>query len=176
MEDRHVVTLKFTIKGHGCEHDLDDLTSIIWRKCMEATKLAEGVRKGATIGLEQVGSWLEDTRPKLPEPKKAPAKSRTKKQPKQYPTLELETLLYGSPPWDQIVEFWKDGSGFPEEHYLVAAIKKHLMTTEQRDAFNITGLTIEDALNGRNDANTQALVDSTYAAWNAKLGFRAFGF
>jgi hypothetical protein len=92
------------------------------------------------------------------------------------PQIDLEELLHGNPSWDKVSEFWKDGE-FHEEHYLVAAIKKHLRTDEQRKALAEADISIEDMLNGR-VANEAAMfvIDNIFNEWNAKLGHKAFGF
>lgn len=93
------------------------------------------------------------------------------------PQIDLEELLHGNPSWDKVSEFWKLGE-FHEEHYLVAAIKKHLRTDEQRKALAEADISIEDMLNGRYTGGPEigALVDGVFKAWNEKLGHKAFGF
>lgn len=66
-------------------------------------------------------------------------------------------------------EFFHYGE-FPEEHYLVAAIERHLQTESQRKALFEKRLSIEKILNGRyGDADTQ-LVRNIFRAWNVILG------
>jgi len=88
--------------------------------------------------------------------------------------IELEELLYGEPTWEQVVEFWKTGDCC-EEHYLVEAIEKHLLTKTQRKQMFDERLSVEKMLNGRYDGKQEPVVFGIYAEWNAKLGFKAFG-
>lgn len=94
-------------------------------------------------------------------------------------TIELDTLLYDQPKpatWAEVLDFFKNGE-FCQEHYLVAAIKKHLRTQEQKQILFDLDFSIEDMLNGRvpGEANGNS-VQAIYAEWNAKLGFHHFGF
>lgn len=98
---------------------------------------------------------------------------RNARQPRKE-IIELDELLYGTPEWEKIVEFFKEGD-FPEESYLIAAIEKHLQTEEQRQAIFDNGISIEKMLNGRTTGDTSSLKQSIYDAWNAKLGFKSFG-
>ena len=88
--------------------------------------------------------------------------------------IELDELLNGAPLWKSVVNFWKSGE-FYEEHYLVEAIEKWLLTDEQRQSILDAGLTIEKMLNGRYNGNQKGLVYGIYNEWNNKLGFKAFG-
>jgi len=91
--------------------------------------------------------------------------------------IDLDTLLHGSPTWEEVVAFWKVDGDFCEEQYLVAAIEKHLQTEEQRKLMFDHHLSIEKMLNGRYSAARRscAAVQRIYGEWNAKLGFKAFG-
>jgi hypothetical protein len=89
-------------------------------------------------------------------------------------TICLDELLTGQPAWTEVVEFWKKGD-FCEEHYLIEAIEKHLLTEEQKAKILAANLTIEKMLNGRYSIEEE-MVESIYQEWNAKLGFRSFGF
>jgi hypothetical protein len=92
--------------------------------------------------------------------------------------IDLDDLLYhgpsNPPTWAQVVEFFRDGE-FHEEHYLVAAIKKHLLTEEQREWMH-ERISIEDMLNGRTDGAYERDVVRIFEEWNTKLGFHHFGF
>lgn len=89
--------------------------------------------------------------------------------------IELDELLNGNPTWEQVVEFWKDDGDFCEEHYLVSAIEKYLLTEEQRELMFKNNLTIEKMLNGRYMGLVSGMVQDIYNLWNDKLGFKAFG-
>lgn len=88
--------------------------------------------------------------------------------------IDLDTLLYGNPTWEQVVQFYKEGE-FCEEQYQVASIKKHLRTPEQKKILDEADLSIEDLLNGRySKENEIATVSKCIVDWNAKLGFNYF--
>ena len=91
--------------------------------------------------------------------------------------IDLDGLCYGDPTWEQVVEFWKDDGDFCEEHYLVSAIERWLLTEDQRKRMFDAKLSIEKMLNGRyvGDGQTGKTVSDIYGEWNAKLGFQAFG-
>ena len=89
--------------------------------------------------------------------------------------IELHTLLHDDPPWEDVVFFFKDGE-FYKEHFFVAAIKKHLLTEEQRKKLFDLNLSIEECLNGRYTGDQEEAVYSLYKEWNEKLGFKYFGF
>lgn len=66
---------------------------------------------------------------------------------KPTPTVNLDLLLHDNPTAEQIrEEFKKD---FPEEHYLISAIKRHLRTESDRQIIEQKDSSIEDMLNGR---------------------------
>lgn len=72
-------------------------------------------------------------------------------------------------------ESWSDASGCgQEEAYLVAAIKKHLLTAPQRRRLYELDLTIEDLLNGRVEGD-QSVYTEMFSPWNDTLGWREFG-
>jgi hypothetical protein len=85
----------------------------------------------------------------------------------------LDEMLFGTPTWEQVVEFFKNGE-FHEEQYDVLAIKKHLLTSEQRQTLFDLNLSIEDMLNGR--IGGEQRVYAIFDQWNEKLGFKCFGF
>jgi hypothetical protein len=91
--------------------------------------------------------------------------------------IDLEEALNGTPTWEQVVEFWRDDGDFCEEHYLVAAIERWLLTEEQRKAMFDHRLSIEKMLNGRyvDSLGVGMLVAGIFEEWNKKLGFKAFG-
>lgn len=89
--------------------------------------------------------------------------------------MDLNELLSGNPSWNKVAEYFKSGE-FYDEGYLVSAIRKYLLTEEQKNSLNRINLSIEDCLNGRFGENEEKVVLDIFAAWNAKLGFRQFGF
>ena len=89
--------------------------------------------------------------------------------------IELDELLHDQPSWEEVAAFFKEGE-FCEEAYLVSAIKKHLMTEEQRKKLFDLNLSIEECLNGRYAMQDTAAVKALYREWNTKLGFHHFGF
>lgn len=92
--------------------------------------------------------------------------------------IELDELLNGTPTWEQVVEFWRDDGEFYGEQYLVPAIKKWLRTEDQRQRMAKADISIEEMLNGRYEGGERIgkVVQSIFDEWNAKLGFKAFGF
>jgi len=67
--------------------------------------------------------------------------------------------------------------GFDKEEYLVAAIKRYLRTPEQKAILDARDISIEDVLNGRIEgADQDDIYNMLFNDWNAKLGFRGFGF
>jgi hypothetical protein len=104
-----------------------------------------------------------------------PPRRRNQQNNAQPPLIELETLLHGEPTLEQVREFFRRGE-FHEEHYSVAAIKRHLLTNEQKNLMVIHDLSIEDMLNGRVAGEERnAIVAGFYRVWNARLGFAHFG-
>ena len=61
-----------------------------------------------------------------------------------------------------------------DECYLVNAIKRHLLTPEQREFIHAKDSSIEDMLNGRVENDDWS--DVIFADWNAKLGWKEFYF
>ena len=88
--------------------------------------------------------------------------------------IDLDELLHGNPTWPEVVAFWKS-QGFDDESYLVRAIEKHLLTSTQCLLMLKHNLTIEKMLNGQFGME-ESIVDGIFDEWNAKLGYRAFGF
>ena len=89
--------------------------------------------------------------------------------------IDLDELLYGNPVWNDVVAFFKDGE-FHEEHYEVAAIKRHLRTANHKIALDAADLSIEDCLNGRVPGHLELVVQAMFGHWNAKLGFKRYGY
>jgi hypothetical protein len=86
-------------------------------------------------------------------------------------SMDTSYLLYGDPSWNYVSDCFRFGS-FDNELYLVAAIKRWLLTPEQSELLKQSGYTIEDCLNGRTlDFDKSRLYD----AWNEKIGFKVFG-
>ncbi len=86
--------------------------------------------------------------------------------------IDLDELLYGEPRWADVVEFWQY-EDFPDEHYLVAAIEKHLQTEDQRKQLFEARLSIGKLLNGRFPGDSTVAAE-IFDAWNAKLGYKGF--
>jgi hypothetical protein len=73
-------------------------------------------------------------------------------------------------------EQWTEACGyFDDEHYLVSAIKTHLLIEDQRKWLFDQGLSIEDLLNGRWPENMEEDIALLYDDWNLKLGWKEFG-
>lgn len=99
-------------------------------------------------------------------------------------TVELEQLLYapslysgqtGDTEIEQIRDFFRKGD-WPEEHYFVLAIKKHLRTPAHKAMLEQHDISIEDMLNGRvAEQEARIAKDEIFRDWNAALGFRCFG-
>ncbi len=89
----------------------------------------------------------------------------------------LVTIDYPTEPWEDAHElqeiFLQD---FDEEHYLVAAIRKHLLTYSQSLMLHMRGLSIEDCLNGRFNGSQESTVTILFSEWNETLGIKHFGF
>lgn len=88
--------------------------------------------------------------------------------------IDANTLIYGMPSWHEVVDFFKNGS-FDNEQYLVAAIGRHLMNEDHRQAISGLRLTVEDILNVRYTEDQEVYVYRIYRDWNDKLGFTYFG-
>lgn len=88
------------------------------------------------------------------------------------PRVDYDELMTGRPSRQQIAQAFQDG--FQEEHYLVAAIKLHLMSQADKRIIEQQNSSIEDMLNGRVEGNT-TWVQQMYERWNSLLGFRCFG-
>jgi len=74
-------------------------------------------------------------------------------------------------------EEWEEACGyFDKEEYLVAAIKKHLLTEDQKQILFNMNLSVEDLLNGRYPIGQGELIQHIfYDVWNEKLGWKDFG-
>lgn len=93
--------------------------------------------------------------------------------------LDLDFILHGGdkeqPTWDDICLYFKEGE-FYEEHYLIEAIEKYLMTEKQAQLLYEYGLNISKILNGKYGQDQQEIVYSIYKEWNDKLDFKKFGY
>ena len=70
---------------------------------------------------------------------------------------------------------WEEACGWKEdEHYLVLAIKKFLLTESQREELFALNCSIEDLLNGRCGDIGQE--EKFFNPWNEKLGWKEFGY
>lgn len=91
-------------------------------------------------------------------------------------TIDLDELLNGTPTPEEVKDFFINEE-FDEEHYLVAAIKKHLRSEEDREGLYHRDISIEDCLNGRvAGEEPQLFVDQMFGRWNEKLGHKVFGY
>lgn len=73
-------------------------------------------------------------------------------------------------------EEWEELCGFyDKEEYLVKAIRKSLLTPEQKKLMDECGLSIEDMLNGRYGEEKEEVIFKIYDEWNEKLGWMEFG-
>ncbi len=73
-----------------------------------------------------------------------------------------------------VLEDFKEG--FDDERYLVDAIKRYLLTPEQKALLNSRDISIEYYLNGRIEGEDQDEIYISLANdWNNKLGFPCFG-
>ena len=94
----------------------------------------------------------------------------------EQPTIELDTLLFGTPSWNEVVDFWQRGE-FHGEEYQVPAIKKHLRTDAQRKILADLDISIEEMLHGRIDSQAgNVAVKAIFEEWNKKLGFHYYGY
>ena len=74
-------------------------------------------------------------------------------------------------------ESWEEAcSGYQDECYAVAAIKRHLMTNNEKAILFNLDLSIEDCLNGRYTAEHAETIQILYRNWNRILGWHEFGF
>jgi len=87
--------------------------------------------------------------------------------------IELDELLNGSPSMEEVRYFFEEGEFF-EEHYLVEAIERWLLTEDQRKRMYDNRISIEKMLNGRCTCDSQ-IISEIYQEWNEKLGDKHFG-
>ena len=94
-------------------------------------------------------------------------------------TIELDQLLYDPIPAtpEQVHQFWRYGE-FHDEQYLVAAIKRYLLTESHKQILNQYDFSIEDMLNGRVDARKvpRNIVHSIFRDWNVWLNYDTFAY
>jgi len=73
-------------------------------------------------------------------------------------------------------ESWDEVCGYhDDEHWIVDAIKAHLLTPQQRQWLFEHDLSVEDLLNGRYGGDLEEEIYKIYDDWNKKLGFKEFG-
>ena len=66
-------------------------------------------------------------------------------------------------------------NGFDNEGRFVQAIRKHLLTDDQKRFLHQADLSIEDCLNGRyGEKHEQAIARKLYKPWNTKIGSKCF--
>ena len=61
-------------------------------------------------------------------------------------------------------------------YFLVFAIKKYLLTPEQKKQLNDLDYSIENVLNGQTDDKDKDFILNLFNSWNKTLGFKEFGF
>lgn len=88
--------------------------------------------------------------------------------------IELDDVLHGSPTWNEVQRFFADGEEFYEEGFLVAAIKRHLRTDEDKAELAALDVSIEEVLNGRYQFRDSEKIAAILIKWNAKLGCTYF--
>jgi hypothetical protein len=76
---------------------------------------------------------------------------------------------------EAVREFFKDQAkhGVHSEHEVVRAIRKGLLSQEERQWMFDHDVTVEDMLNGRVE-NDPPEVHAMFVRWNEVLGFKAF--
>lgn len=111
---------------------------------------------------------------RLRQAAKEEQEKKLKKQLASVPTIDLDELLNGTPSWEKVQKFFLEEE-FDDEPYLISAIKKHLITAEQKEKLNQLDLSIADCLNGRYTGRQEQEINQIYASWNEKLGFQNFG-
>jgi hypothetical protein len=89
--------------------------------------------------------------------------------------IELDQLLHDNCTPQEIADFFKGGE-FHEEHYLIKAIKQHLLTPAQRQEMFEWDFDIADMLNGRVGGAACDCAGQIFDEWNRKLGFQHFGY
>ena len=88
--------------------------------------------------------------------------------------VDLDEVLYGNPSFEDVAAFWRDDGEFHGEEYLIPAIKRWLLTPEERLKMYENDIDISDILNGRYLGSKSQFVCGLFDAWNQKLGFKAF--
>lgn len=75
-------------------------------------------------------------------------------------------------------ESWDEACGYHDkEEYIVEAIRKHLLTEEQRQQLFQRNNDIADCLNGRVEGeDSEAFTSQLFTDWNSKLGWKEFGY
>jgi len=63
---------------------------------------------------------------------------------------------------------------FYNEYQLVDAIKKHLLTDDQKQFLSDNNLSIEDCLNGRVSGKFDTEISTMFREWNTKIGKKIF--
>ena len=98
------------------------------------------------------------------------------KELEEVPLVDLGELIGFKCDMGKAKKFFLCGQ-FDEEYYLVEAIEMYLLTEEQRKRMFDANLTIEKILNGRFvSSDVGNVVQNILDEWNAKLGWKHFGF
>jgi hypothetical protein len=88
--------------------------------------------------------------------------------------IDLEGLLYGSPSWTEVVEYFKHGE-FYETPFEVRAIQRWLMTDEQSTLLKAANLSLHDILCGDYREEHEEMVMEFFDHWNTVLGHKRYG-
>ena len=88
--------------------------------------------------------------------------------------IEMTELLYGNPSWENVQDFFKNGD-FRENEYLIAAIKKYLLTNEQKQIMSTHNFSIQNMLGGQIPHELIPIKTNIYQEWNTKLEVKYFG-
>ena len=89
------------------------------------------------------------------------------------PKIDLEDVLHGQPAWEDVVEFFEKGD-FCAGNYEVKAIKRWLLTAEQKQLLVDNDLSIYDVLSGNYGEATEDVVFELQSEWNRRLGSHVY--
>lgn len=87
--------------------------------------------------------------------------------------IDLEDVLNGSPTISELGEFFAKGE-FHSDRNLHKAIRKHLLTEDEKDDLSRLGISLSDALAYEIEPKDENFVHNMFANWNKKLGTKAF--
>lgn len=78
------------------------------------------------------------------------------------------------PGTDEAIRFYFRYGTFPAPEYLEAAVRRHLLTTDQEDVLLACRLTVGDILRGKYPPARANTVRRILNIWNAAIGFPKF--